>query len=90
MLARSKLNSIEKKALINNALINKTLTNNEISDKDFFTIIEEEEEKKYRKLKGSIRMMHNQWSIAEKNKLIEGGKKIGITEGINHNKIFDK
>ena len=83
MLARSKLNSIGKKT-------SKALINNEIGHKDFFTIIEEEEEKKYRKLKGSFRMMHNQWSIAEKIKLIEGGKKIGIIEVINHNKIFDK
>ena len=48
------------------------------------------EEKKYRELKESIRMMNSQRSDAEKNKLIEEGKKIGINEVINCNKIIDK
>ena len=48
MLARSKLNSIESK--ISGALIN-----NQISHQDFITIINEE--RNYRKLKESIRMM---------------------------------
>ena len=49
MLARSKLNSIESKT-------SEALINNEISHEDFMTIINEE--KKYRELKGSIRMMN--------------------------------
>ena len=51
MLARSKLNSIESK-------IYEALINNEISHEDFTTIINEE--KNYRELKGSIRMMKSQ------------------------------
>ena len=50
MLARSKLNSIESK-------ISKALMGNEVSDEDFETIINEE--KKYRELNGSIRMMNS-------------------------------
>ena len=49
MLARNKLNSIESKT-------SEALINNEISHEDFMTIINEE--KKYRELKGSIRMMN--------------------------------
>ena len=48
MLARSKLNSIESK-------ISEALVNNEISHEDFMTIINEE--KNYRKLIESLRMM---------------------------------
>ena len=66
MLARSKLNSIESK-------ISEALINNEISHEDFTTIINEE--KKYRELKESIRMMNSQRSDVEKNNLIEEGKK---------------
>ena len=66
MLARSKLNSIESK-------ISEALINNEISHEDFMTIINEE--KKYRELKESIRMMNSQRSDAEKVSLIEEGKK---------------
>ena len=51
MLPRSKLNSIESK-------ISEALINNEISHEDFMTIINEE--KKYRELKGSIRMTKSQ------------------------------
>ena len=85
MLARSKLNSIENK-------ISKALTDNEISHEDFETIINEE--KKYRELKESIRMMNSQWnsiqrSDAEKVNLIEEGKKKGINEAIKHNEITD-
>ena len=57
MLARSKLNSIESK-------ISKALMDNEISHEDFETIINEE--KKYRELKESIRMMNSQRSDVEK------------------------
>ena len=53
MLARSKLNSIESK-------ISEGLINNEISLEDFMTILNEE--KKYRELKKSIRMMNSQRS----------------------------
>ena len=53
MLARSKLNSIESK-------ISEALVNNEISHEDFMTIINEE--KTFRELKESIRMMNSQKS----------------------------
>ena len=66
MLARSKLNSIESK-------ISKALMDNEISHEDFETIINEE--KKYRELKKSIRMMNSHRKDAEKVNLIEEGKK---------------
>ena len=66
MLARSKLNSIESK-------ISEVLINNEISHEDFMTIMNEE--KKYRELKESIRMMNSQRSDVEKVSLIEEGKK---------------
>ena len=49
------------------------LINNEISHEDFMAIINEQ--KKYRELKESIRMMNSQRSDAEKINLIEGGKK---------------
>ena len=51
MLARSKLNSIENK-------ISEALMNNQISHKGFMTIINEE--RNYRELKESIRMMKGQ------------------------------
>ena len=51
MLARSKLNSIEGK-------ISKALINNQISHKDVITIINEE--KNYRDLKESIRIIKGQ------------------------------
>ena len=66
MLARSKLNSIESK-------ISEALINNEVSHEDFLIIINEE--KKYWELKENIRMMNSQISDAEKNDLIEEGKK---------------
>ena len=79
-LARSKLNSIESK-------ISKALIDNEISHEDFETIINEE--KKYRELKESIRMMNSHRSDAEKVSLIEEGKKIGINEVIKRNEIIN-
>ena len=79
MLARSKLNSIESK-------ISEALMDNEISHEDFETIINEE--KKYRELKESIRMMNSQRSDVEKISLIEEGKKIGINEVIKRNEII--
>ena len=66
MLARSKLNSIDSK-------ISEPLINNEISPEDFITVINEE--KNYRKLKESIRMMKIQRSDNEKNNLIKESKK---------------
>ena len=80
MLTRSKLNSIESK-------ISEALINNEISHKDFMTIINEE--KQYRELKYSIRMMNSQRSDVEKNKLIEEVKEVGINEVIKHNQIIN-
>ena len=80
ILARSKLNSIESK-------ISEALINNEISHEDFMTILNEE--KKYRELKESIRMMNSQRSDVEKISLIEEGKKIGINEVIKRNEIIN-
>ena len=51
MLARSKLNSTESK-------ISEALISNQISHEDFLTIINEE--RNYRELKQSIRMMKGQ------------------------------
>ena len=80
MLARSKLNSIESK-------ISEALINNEISHKDFMTILNEE--KKYRELKENIRKMNSQRSDVDKISLIEEGKKIGINEVIKRNEIIN-
>ena len=80
MLARSKLNSTETKT-------SKALVDNEISHEVFETIINEE--KKYRELKESIRMMNSHRSDAEKVSLIEEGKKIGINEVIKRNEIIN-
>ena len=66
MLARGKLNSIESK-------ISEALINNEISHEDSMMIVNEE--KKYRELKESIRMMNSQRTDVEKVILIEEGKK---------------
>ena len=66
MLARSKLYSIESK-------ISEALINNEISHEDFMTVLNEEKE--YRELKESIRMMNSERGDAEKISLIEEGKK---------------
>ena len=66
MLARNKLNSIEKK-------ISEALINNENSHEDFVFILNEE--KKYLELKESIRMMNSQSGDVEKISLIEEGKK---------------
>ena len=80
MLARSKLNRIENK-------ISKALMDNEISHEDFETIINEE--KKYRELKESIRMLNSQKSDSEKVNLIEEGNKIGMNKAIKHNEIIN-
>ena len=68
MLERSTLNSTESK-------ISKALIINEISHENFLRIIEGKE---ILRTKESIRMMNSQSSDAEKIKLIEEGKKIGI------------
>ena len=80
MLARSKLNSIESK-------ISEALINNEISHEDFMTILNED--KRYRELKESIRMMISQRSDAEKISLIEEGRNVGINEAIRRNEIIN-
>ena len=81
MLATSKLNGIESK-------ISKALADNEISLEDFEIVINEE--KKYRELKESSRMMNSQRSDAQKVNLIEDGRKIGINEVIRRNAIINK
>ena len=80
MLARSKLNGIESK-------ISKALADNEISLEDFEIVVNEE--KKYRELKESSRMMNSQRSDAQKVNLIEDGRKIGINEVIRRNAIIN-
>ena len=80
MLAGSKLNSIESE-------ISEALINNGISHAGFMTIINEE--KNYRELKESIRMMKSQRSDTEKIDLIEEHKKIGIDESIKRNEIIN-
>ena len=66
MLARSKLKGIESK-------VSESLINSEISHEDFMVIINEE--KKYRELKESIRMMNSQRNDSEKINLIEEAQK---------------
>ena len=48
------------------------------------------EEKKYRELKESIRMMNSQRSDVEKMNLIEEEKNTGINEVIRRNEIINK
>ena len=57
-------------------MISRALIDFEISRENYTFFISEE--KKYRRLKESIRMMKNQRSDAEKVKLIEEGERIGI------------
>ena len=80
MLARSKLNSVESK-------VSEALINSDISHENFMIIINEE--KNYRELKESIRMMNSQRSDADKINLIEEGKKIGINEVIKRNEVIN-
>ena len=80
VLARSKLNSKESK-------ISKALIDNEINHEDFMTILNEE--KKYRELKESIRMMNSQRSDAEKVYVIKKRQKIGLNEVIKRNEIIN-
>ena len=81
MLTWSKLNSINSKTSV--ALINK-----DISHEDFMTI--SNEEKSYRELKESIRVMNSQRTDTVKINLIEEGKKIGIDEAIKQNEFINK
>ena len=76
MLARSKLKSIDSK-------ISEAFINNEISHEDFTAVINEE--RNYRKLKESIRMMKTQGSDTEENYLIEEGKRKGIDKIVRQN-----
>ena len=69
MLAKSTLNSIEGK-------VSESLINSEISHEDFMIIINEE--KNYRELKESIRIMNSQRSDAEKVNLIQEGKRYAL------------
>ena len=80
MLARSERNSVKSK-------LSKALIKNEINHEDFTTIIDEE--KKYRELKESIRMMNSQRSDAERINLIEESKRIGINEFIKRNEFIN-
>ena len=80
MLTRSKINSIKRK-------ISKALKNNEISHKDFMTIVTEE--KKNGDLNISIRITNSQRSDIENNNLIEESKKVGIHEVIKRNEIIN-
>ena len=80
MLARSKLNSIERN-------VSEALINSEISHKDFMVIINEK--KKYRELKESITIMNSQRRDSEKINLIEEGKKIGINEVIKRDEVIN-
>ena len=80
MPARSKLNRIESK-------ISKALMDNETSHEDFETIINEE--KKYRELKESVRMMNCHRSDAEKVSFIEESKKIVINEVIKRSELIN-
>ena len=63
------------------------LINNETSHEDFMPFLNEE--KKYRELKESIRMMNSQRSDVEKVSLIEEGTNIGIKEVIKCNEIIN-
>ena len=61
------------------------MINNEIGHEDFMTTLNEE--KKYRELKESIKVMNSQRSDAEKISLIEEGRKIGINEITRRNSL---
>ena len=82
MLVRSKLNSIGSK-------VSEALINREISHEDFMVIINED--KNYRDLTESIRMMNSQRSDTEKTNLIQEGKKIFevINEVIKRNEVIN-
>ena len=76
MFARSKRNSIESE-------ISEAFINNKISHEDFATIINEE--KSYRELKESFRMIKTQRSDTGKDNLIEESKRKDINKIIRGN-----
>ena len=78
-LARSKLNSIERK-------ISEALINHEISHEDFMTIIMG---KKDQEPKENIRMMNSQKLIMKTLTKLKKAKKIGINKVMKHNKIIN-
>ena len=78
-MAKSKWNSLESK-------ISKAVINNEISHEDFMRIINEE--KNYRELKESIRMVKGQRSDTEKINLIEEGKKYVLVKSLKAMKLL--
>ena len=67
-ITRNKKKKHNKIVMLARSKLSESLTNNEISHEDFMTIIIEE--KKYRELKESIRMMISQRSDVEKISLI--------------------
>ena len=79
MLARSKLNGIESK-------ICEALLNNETSHEDFVTIINEE--KKYRELKESTRMMNSQRCDTEKITWLKKAKKWALMKLLSVMKLL--
>ena len=83
---RNKKKKHNKIVMLAKSKISEALINNEIELEDFVTIIDED--KKYRELKESNRMMNSEGSHAEKIKLTEEGKKLGINEVIKHNEII--
>ena len=66
-----------------------TIKLNSIESKVSEALKRKNEEKKYRELKESIRMMNSQRSDSEKINLIEEGKKIGINEVIKRNEVIN-
>ena len=76
LLARIKLNSKEN-------IISKAWIDNEISHEKFTIIMNEAEN--FHKLEENIIMMKSQRSGIEKDKIIEGGKKMGTDKIIKQN-----
>ena len=68
-------------------IISEVLIKNKISHEDFMTIFNEE--KKYRELKETIKMINSQRCDIEKISLIEESKKIGSNEVIKRNEIIN-
>ena len=64
------------------------LTGNEISPEDLTTIMDEE--RNYRELNKSSRIMKSQRSDIERNRLIGDGKIMGIDEIIKQNERINK
>ena len=81
LLARNKLNSIEN-------IISKALTDNEISPEDLTTIMNEE--RNYRELNESIRMIKSQRSDIKRNRLMEDDKRKGIDKIIRQNERINE